>query len=257
MYIYGKVIADMIEKEKQGKSYRYNKHDRIILEAMISEINQKLGTNLEYLCQIDFYSLKNCSDIILKYIHRFESEGVKGYLIPNLVVDKTENIEEVILKLYFQFKNSEFYISPANAPSSAHIYVRYDNAFRSLKPKKLKKELFDLVSNPRDAAYLPLTVKMLSSWKIPEIKNLLLLYLDGSMITNDSIGIYTDGNYYPSLENIKRQLKFTAIGGLKYYPTDEIIDIINGYTNNEDKDIAKAAKKSLEYIEKKKTERAK
>ena len=36
MYIYDKVITDMIEKEKQGKSFRYNKHDKIILKDMLS-----------------------------------------------------------------------------------------------------------------------------------------------------------------------------------------------------------------------------
>lgn len=65
-------------------------------------------------------------------------------------------------------------------------------------------------------------------------------------ISAQDVGIH-DGEqlYFPSVESIKRELTFTAINGLKYYPSAKVIGVITSLTSNSDKDIKLAAKRSL------------
>ncbi|MBR0481927.1 MAG: hypothetical protein IJJ48_05600, partial [Firmicutes bacterium] len=57
-------------------------------------------------------------------------------------------------------------------------------------------------------------------------------------------------NCYPPLSFIRRELKFTAINGLRYYPSENTLKSLRDYENDPDKDIRMAAQKSLEYIKK-------
>lgn len=128
-----------------------------------------------------------------EYIERFSSESVKGYLIPALVSDKVPNCDKLILQLYLHFRSSAEHIAAPQVPSPAHIYIRHDNAFKTLRPKKLAKELTALAHGPRDAFYLPFTMRMLASWKLPEMKNLLISYAMNDWITAQDVGIHDDG----------------------------------------------------------------
>lgn len=51
-------------------------------------------------------------------------------------------------------------------------------------------------------------------------------------------------------EKICRELMFTALGGLKYYPSAKNMDLLRNYTAQDDADIRAAAKKSIEYMQK-------
>ena len=44
---------------------------------------------------------------------------------------------------------------------------------------------------------------------------------------------------------MKRELAFTAIYGLKYYPSEEVRDVITSLATSADKDIKLAAKRTL------------
>ena len=152
------------------------------------------------------------------------------------------------------FKSSDEYISAPNKPTPAHIYVRYDNAFNSLKPRKIKNELIKLAYNPRDAFYLPLTIRMLASWKLPELKELLISFLCDTNIKLQDIDLLEESaESFLSLENIRRELKFTAIDGLKYYPSSETITLIEKLVYDSDSDIRILAKKSLKVLTRGKT----
>ena len=240
-----------IEEEQSGKQYGCSEGDKDLLRVMISEINSCLGTNLHYLAELDHYHIKGSGEIVSKYIQSFQSESLKAYLIPQISLDKTRDCDLLIYQLYMHFRVSDEYIAKQGKPSPAHIYVRYDNAFRRLKPKRLKAELLALSYNPRDAFYLPLTMRMLASWKLPAMEEILLSYLDGSKITDESVGLPSGAeNCFPRLSSFQRELKFTAIEGLKYYPTGRNVELIRMYSNNPDKDISMAAKKSYKYLEK-------
>ena len=71
------------------------------------------------------------------------------------------------------------------------------------------------------------------------------------MASLQNIGIYdSEQPYFPPFEFIKRELLFTAIDGLKYYPSAEARDIIIPLANSADKDIQSAAKRTLKALTK-------
>lgn len=242
---YEKVLRDSIEKEIRGEDYIYSEADAIILKEMLREINRKLGTAFQYLAEIDAFDIHESGSIMARYFDQFQSEGIRAYLIPQIVSDKVNGWAEIALQGYLNFKKSDVYISPPGVTSSAYIYVRYDNVFRQLKNKKMANELVKLAHNPRDVLYLPLTMKMLASWKIPEMEDILIALLDDSSITADTVGLTEDPeSYYPPLSFIKRQLMFIALIGLKYYPSEKNKELMKGYINSEDRDIQLAASKT-------------
>lgn len=54
-----------------------------------------------------------------------------------------------------------------------------------------------------------------------------------------------DTNYYPPASFIKRELLFTAIACLKYYPSDVAYSKLSSYSNIDDKDVRLAVNKTL------------
>lgn len=247
----GVLLQRSINDEIAYKDFIFNDADYRLLQMMISEINT-LGYDVHYLAEIEAFRLPGLGEIIKKYINKYNSEATRAYLIPQMILDKVDDCAKLVLDLYLHFKHSDEYISKPEKPAPAHIYVRYDNAFKRLKPKRLKKQLIKLVSNPRDAFYLPFTMRMLASWKEEEIKYMLISYLDESSITAESIGLYDEENrpFFPSLASVRRELKFTAIDGLRYYPSIEIMELIKPYTIDSDLDVRAAAERTVKALEK-------
>jgi hypothetical protein len=218
---------------------------------MIDTINEYCGTDIHFLAEIDAYNISGSGIIMVQYLDQFQSESIRSYLIPQIVSDRVKDCARIVLSSYLHFRNSSEYISAPNKPAPAHIYTRYDNAFRDLKPKKLKDDLLSLAYNPRDAFYLPFTMRMLASWKIPVLERVFSSYIDSSNITHEAIGLPMESeNYYPPISFIRKELKFTAIDSLKYYPSESTIKLIYDCTNDQDKDICMAAKKTLHFLEK-------
>lgn len=242
---------DSIEREKAGIDYCCTDADRATLRELFKEINAYAGTAIQYLAEIDALNLYGSGQIIARYITKLSSESVKSILIPQLVSDKVKDCDKLLLQLYLHFKASDEYISMPGFPAPAHIYVRYDNAFKALKPKRLKDDLIKLAHNPRDAFYLPFTMRMLASWKVPELKELLILYSSNSNITAQDVGIGENCDaFLPPLAFIKRELRFIAIDGLKYYPSDNISEVIRQYITDSDPDIRAAAQRTLKVLSK-------
>ncbi len=230
MTFYGKVLLDLIEGEKKGMHYRYSPADRLVLDEMFLEINRQAGTDFHYLAELDAFIVPGSGPIIARYIRKLETPSARAYLIQQMVSDRIPDCDRLVLELYRDFRTSQ------DRPGAA--YVRYDNAFRSLKPKRLKAELLALVEDPLDAYCLPFTVKTLASWKLPGLYPLLLRYADSDRTA-------------PKLAaQIRRELKFQAIAGLKYYPTPETTEILLSFTLSPDQDLVQAARKSLKTLEK-------
>ncbi len=248
---YGKVLLAGIDREKKGLDYICPKADKELLHKLFDEINRYAGTDYHYLAQLDAFHIPGAGNIVAEYITDFSSEGVKGYLLPQMVSDKIKDCDTLVFQLYMQFRSSDEYIAKPGEPAPTHIYVRYDNAFKTLKPKRLAKALTELAHSPRDAFYLPFTMRMLASWKIPEMKDLFLSYCAEDSFSAQDVGIYDrEQPYFPSLEFMKRELTFTAIYGLKHYPTEEVKRVISSLAVSADKDLASAAKRTLAALTK-------
>lgn len=238
---YGKVLQDLIEGEKQGKHFPYSPKDRVILDEMFREINGFAGTDFHYLAELDAFTIQGAGPIIARYIWKLETHAARAFLIPQMVSDRIKDCDRLVLDLYRDFRRSP--------NRSGAAYVRYDNAFWKLKPKRLKQELLELVENPMDAYWLPLTVRTIASWKLPEMYPILLRYADSDNIIPEQLGCSADMR--KQVNTMKRDLKFCAIAGLKYYPTLEAEQIMLGFLQSPDKDIAMAARKTWKAWEKK------
>lgn len=245
--IYNSVLNDLIKLEKDG--YIYPEQDKPILKEMFAAINNKCNTNINFLVELDMFHVPGAGEIVACYIQKFSSESVRAYLIPQLVCDKVKDRDIIIFEMYKNFRISNDYISKPGEPSPAHITVRYDNALSKIKSKSIEKELTDIVSNPRDAFYLPCTLKKLASRKIPEIKNILLSYLKSDTISPEDVGLKSDNqSYYPPLSYIRNQLIFLSIDGLQYYPSQETLEVLDSYTVSSDSEISDFAKKIYKKI---------
>lgn len=243
--IYGKVLNSGREREKNGTDYIYPKEDKKRLRRLLHEINRCAGTDYHYLAELDAFNIPGAGRIVAEYITGFSSESVKGYLIPQMVSDKIKDCDKLVLQLYMRFRSSDEYIARPGEPAPAHIYVRYDNAFRRLKPKRLAKDLLALAHSPRDAFYLPFTMRMLASWRMPEMKDLLFSYSSNDAFSAQDVGIYDSGKpYFPSFEYMKRELIFTAVAGLKYYPAPDTKARIEAFMNSGDQDLRAAAERT-------------
>ena len=222
----------------------------IAIDKMFAEINAKLNTNFHYIAEIDSFSIPGSGPIMAQYILKFSSESIRAYLTPQIVSDRVSGVDALVIELYRKFKSSSEYISPADEPDPAHIYARYDNAISTLKPKKLKLDLLEVVNTPRDVFYLPFTVRMMASWKLPGFKNLLLYCIRDGGISLEDIGLPDDNRtYYPSFEFIKEQLKYIVIDSLKYYSTNDVLDYLSTINDN-DPDLDICIKRTVAYINK-------
>jgi len=243
------ILQDNIKKEQAGTDYVYSQADRAILTEMLSEINCRLGTDIHYLAEVDAYNLLGAGDIIESYIHKFESQSVRGYLLPQLILDRLPGCDNTILQLYLSFKKSDVYISKPGMPAPAHIYTRYDSVIKKMKPKRLQRQLVELICNPRDAFYLPFTMRMVASWRSTDIYEVLQRYAQGSSFSAQDVGLPENAkNYYPSVDVIDRGIRFSAIAGLRYYPSVKTMEILAQCTCDPNDDISKAAQKVIKEL---------
>lgn len=246
------VLRDAIQKEIRGEDYLYTAQDKVLLGKMFAEINRSLGTHIRYLAEMDAFIYHGSGEIVARYIKQFETEGVRAILLAQIIADKIPDCDLLTYELYMHFKCSDSYISQPFKPSPLHITGSYDNAFRRLNPRRLKAELLELARSPRDAEYLPLTMRKLASWRTPQMLDILLAYADSDWLTPADVGLdpNDDRRRAPTLETINRNLKFTAIAGLKYYTTTEAKAVLNRFSAYDDKDFREAAEKSLAFVAK-------
>lgn len=92
-----KVLIAGIEREKKGLDYICSNSDKEILHKLLDEINDYAGTDYHYLAELDAFHIPGVGRIVAKYITKFSSESVKGYLIPQMVSDKIKNCDMLIL----------------------------------------------------------------------------------------------------------------------------------------------------------------
>ena len=221
-----------------------------VFHTFLGEVNSSCGTDYHFLAEIALLRIEGSGNIVAKYIPQIVSETIRSYMMGHMVDDRIKNCGEILYEMYLHFKLSSDYIAERGKPSPMHIYTRYDDCFRKLKPKELKTKLIELISSPRDAFYLPFTMKMLASWREEKVKYLLEDYLDGGIVTYQSVGLPENAqDYFPSLQSIQRELRFSAIAGLQYFPSDEVRQLIYPYTNDIDNDICRAAISAIGKIE--------
>lgn len=215
----------------------FSPSDWQVIRQLLDEVNQFAGTDYNTFAELTFWNIHGTGPIFAKYIWRIHSEMVRMELLSQLVADKVKDCGELLLQLYTHYKQSEEY--PRNR---VYREEAYDNAFWRLKSKKIKTELITLAHNPRDAYSLPLTMRMLASWKSSEIKNQLIQYVNGEDLS--------EVKQYENSSDIMRELKILGLQGLRYYPTNETVKILEPYLCDEDAVFQRCANESLNFINK-------
>lgn len=243
------LLQELIKREMHQTDFIYNDDDRAILSRMFDDLNSKTGANYHYLAEIAFQLAPNIGTIILPYFDLFHSESVRAYLVPQLVFDKIPSCDSVIYNGYLRFKQSSFYIPEKGKAAPTHICTRYDQAFKTLKPKKLKDELGQLANHPRDIVYLPFTMKMLASWKYPDLEKQIVRYFSAMTLPSEEFGIPKETEYFfPTISFMRKQLLLYAISCSVYYPSSEIKEHLQSLLTYHDSDIQMAAKKSFKKV---------
>ena len=246
------LLQYLIDQEIKDGGCFASASDKAAFDAFLDDLNGQLGTDFHYLAEIDRCRIPGSGAIVAKHIHNIMSETARSYMMWQMAGDRIPGCGELLYEMYLHFKASGEYIAEKGAPSPAHIYVRYDNAFRTLRPRRLKAKLLQLAYCPRDAYYLPFSMRMLASWRLPECRDLLIGWLRREPATHEAVGLpQDDSGYAPTLQTIRRDLKFTALAGLKYYPSEEVLQLIREHTADADRDVTEAAAKAIRAIEKK------
>lgn len=217
--------------EEKEKNYNYSNKDKTILSEFCSEINFSCNEDIHYLAELDEYYYPGAAEIIVKYLNLFETEEIKSYLIRQIAFSKMDNASIVILELYNHCKTTKEYLKN-DYDTIFTIGCNYDWCFKKIKPKDIKRELLGLVSNPRDAFNLSSTVKMISSWNMLEMEYILKTYLLGGEFDNSEFCVYEkNADSIDLAEFMKSTLIYLGLYGLRYYPSEENLEIVKSYLN--------------------------
>lgn len=195
----------MVDEELVWRKSKENKKDVKLSLDLLTEI-RNLGYNYNYLADITNRQNddKELLNVILKYIGKFDDEGISAELVG--VVGKENYIEATGVVL-------NNYINSSLKTKFLHSFF-YDKALSKIKDKRYMKNYLELLENPETAIKLPFTMIMLGKWKIEEAKPIFIKYLDSTLLylNNDTsdlvfIAIEALSNYYDEDGNIKKQLE--------------------------------------------------
>ena len=205
--------------------------DQVIMQEMIREINASCdnGMKLRGFSDASYFYVPGAGEIVARYVNRFTSHTVRASLLFHLVGNKKYscpkivNCESIIWNLYVQYKESPYYIND-------FVQLYFDDAFVKMKPKRIVTEMLSLARNPLDFCWLPGTMEMLSRRKIPSFGDLLEHYVDHPEIIHDYLKKTDISSRFSDEESLQKQLsrwngqgRYTAIIGLKYYPSQRVL----------------------------------
>ncbi len=221
----------------------FTKSDKAIYSKMLGEINAALGTAFTTHAELASLKIPGAGEIVKKYIREFKEESIRMELLHLLVSDRVQNCDHLILDLY------DRYLANTDGMIEGTFY---DNAFHALKPRRIASELVGLMRSPENVYYLPFTVQMLSSWRVPGLKELLLTYTEKQNLTERLAGKCAGNETF-----VCREILLTVINCLRYYNEEGIVDLLTSYTGSDDRDVCACAGRSLAYIEKRRHQKAK
>ncbi|MBE6617253.1 MAG: hypothetical protein E7627_04855 [Ruminococcaceae bacterium] len=244
---------DAINRELNGEIYTFEEGDRELLKEMCDEIYASSGKQV---CTI--YELITClkpsriAPIINKYILGFKSEYMRSHLLYSIILDsiEIENMDELVVQMYRQFRLSKYNISPPGPNKSWVIYMKYDNILAQIKSKKYVPEIIEWYKSLREMDRLAVTLhKIARKWRPKELEQIMVGHLLNTSPTRADIDLPETGDYRPTLEYIYLQSRFNAISALKYYPSERNRDLILTYADHEYKELSKFAKKTAEKMD--------
>lgn len=216
--------------------------DQAIVQRILQELQLKIGDeyepfrNIEELSQ---YDIPGAGPIVAKYIRSLKSQMDRSCLLHHLLGSRAhrcarvKNCTELVWQLFLDFLSSDAYFDTS-------ILNAYNNAFARLKPKQYSAELLELSKNPYLFNNMPTTMRMLASWQFPGFQDILLDYFMHPQRIAEYLSEYSlNGQVHIDEEQIKKEInwwehsgKYTAISGLKYYPSEQTSAMLKQYADN-------------------------
>lgn len=210
--------------------------DDVLIHDMVREINAAVkGRFRGYSDIVDQY-IQDAGEIVLKYIFQLEEHMTRASLLHHLVGNKTyaikpvEHVPEVVWQLYEAFRDSEEYVVWG-------IQQYYDDAFVRLRSKALAERLIASIKNPLEFSALPRTVKMLATWKNPELEPVLLDVLEHSGKMEAYLKTQAVQERFAfDHQQIQRECRrwnttsvLKAVVGIQHYPSERAILLLRQY----------------------------
>ena len=210
--------------------------DDVLIHDMVREINAAVNGRFRGYSDIVDQYIQGAGEIVLKYIFRLEKHMTRASLLHHLVGNKTYAIKhvkhapEVVWRLYEAFRDSEEYVDWG-------IQQYYDDAFVRLRSKALAARLIASIRNPLEFSALPRTVKMLATWKNPELEPILLDVLEHSekmeayLQTQDvrERFAFDDQQIERECRRWSTTAVLKAVIGIQHYPSQRAIQLLRQY----------------------------
>ena len=216
--------------------------DQAIVQRILQELQLKIGDEYEPFRNIEElgqYDIPGAGPIVAKYIRSLKSQMARSSLLHHLLGSRAhrcarvKNCTALVWQLFLDFLSSDAYFDGS-------ILNVYDNAFARLKPREYSAELFELSKNPYIFNSMPATMDLLASWRLPDFQGILLDYFTHPQRIAEYLSEYSlNGQVHIDEEQIKKEInwwehsgKYTAISGLKYYPSEQTAAMLKQYADN-------------------------
>lgn len=200
--------------------------DDRLLRALIREINATLGASLRGPSDLREAVIPGAGPMVAGYIRHLSSHRERSLLLHHLTDSAGVKDRDELVWALFQ----EYCASPAYFDWTIH--GQFDRALAALKSKGLMARLIQLVQDPLQARALPFTVTMLSRWKLPEMRDILLMQLAHperlrAHLQRQEIADSLAPNLLEQL--LAEPLHFplgAAASRLRYFPDEELLERI-------------------------------
>lgn len=210
--------------------------DGLLIQDMVMEINTAVNGRFRGYSDIVDQYIQGAGEIVLKYICLFEEQMVRASLLHHLVGNKAYSIKavkhapEIVWKLYEACRDSKEY-----AVWGVQRY--YDDAFVRLRSKVLADRLIESIKNPLEFSALSRTVKMLATWKKPELEAILLDVLENPKKMEEYLKApAVQGRFGFDQQQMERECRrwntisvLKAVVGIQHYPSKRAIQLLRQY----------------------------
>ena len=204
-------------KRKQEFEEKLSHSDLTLLYKLYDE-SRNLGYDIQYPYDYMYIGDKatDLIPILIKYIGRFENEGISDQLIGALGIKNFYEATEFLLKEFKKIK------------SKSHVMRRWwiAESIASIRDKRFINVYIDLIKDENYKIDTDRFVLLLGEWKNEEALSVILELLSCN----------------------EKQIILAAIKAVGYYKKNELKKFIEPFIAHNDKDIRKLAEKTLQKL---------
>lgn len=167
------LYRNALDEERIWRSNPNNRHDVLLFDEMLSEINMN-GYNYKYYPDISMrkHEDKVIVDIIANYIGQYFDEGITGELVRSIGTKNGKIATERIIKSFFNLSEK----------SKHNHALFYNEALGKINDKRYISEYLLMIKSPEYAQWFGSVMNMLGKWKNDSAKLIFLDYLNSNNV---------------------------------------------------------------------------